>query len=135
MEHDECNFMETGVCGMHNVEIERRKSSEKIFKATSGLILLALGASFMYTTLSKQSTDISIQETRLRAETLFSELRSSQASANQSIADLSRVVARNEGALNPLIRELSDLNSALKNVMTETNSKKIRQLEADNPPD
>jgi uncharacterized coiled-coil protein SlyX len=108
-----CNFNETGVCSMHNIEIERRQDAAQNIKNfvrnTFGIIVIVMVASFSYTAINKNATDA--------ADT---ELRQSVTDLRDVVHELSVMVAHDRGRVDPLIEQLRELNENLSTIKGKT---------------
>jgi len=101
-----CDANETGVCGMHNIEVERRKNSvdgvRSYVKNSFVIIMLVMVASFTYTTINKQAADSADQELRASVKELAT-----------TVSELGHMIAHDRGAMGPLVEQLKTLNNHL----------------------
>lgn len=107
-----CDFGTTGVCSIHNVEVERRQDAAQNIKSfvrnTFGIIIIVMVASFSYTALNKSAADA-----------VDAELRGSISDLKESVHELSNMVAHDRGRVDPLIEQLKELNENLSKVKGE----------------
>lgn len=120
---DGCQMEDTGVCALHDVEVERRASMKvlvdkipsimtklNIIIGTTGLVGMIIAASFVYTTMVKSDLrdDISSYKTENRAS--VTELRS-------LVHEIAVTQGRNIQAQETQIQQLSKLNGSLSNII------------------
>lgn len=96
-----CTFPE-GTCKEHGLEVERRKNGDLSNRLLLGILITCMGASFVYTAITRNSSDAG-----------DSELRQSMATLTVSISELSNAVAEDKGYMKPLVEQLTELNSIL----------------------
>lgn len=128
--YEGCTFPDSGVCAMHNIEVERRKDMKEVLDTVPminkkvswilgvlSIIGVLVGGNYLYTTSIKQD---------LRGDQLQAEKRSNAADGalSEKIRSLTEVtgnlasgMASQRTALNYQLREFTRLNDSLEAIL------------------
>lgn len=114
-EERECNFSRDGVCGLHGVEVERRKNMQNLTDTIpnlltsmnriigySTLLSMVIIAGFVYIRDVKQAVDYSHEMHKSDINRI-----------NNQISELTTTAARSEEKFTAMLRELENLNGKI----------------------
>ena len=122
-----CQMEDTGVCALHDVEVERRTNMKilvdripsimtklNIIIGTTGLVGMIIAASFVYTTLVKSDLKQDINSYKSENRASVTELRS-------LVHDIAVTQGRNIQAQETQLDHLSRLNTSLATIVERQN--------------
>jgi len=121
-----CNFAETGVCGVHGDEVERRQNSQRWQSGISGwavLITAFVAGSYIY---AKEIKDDMRMQYTANAAAMSSDIRT----LSKQVDALAQGQARTEERYEALLRAITDMNgniTTLTYMQFEQNKSKINE--------
>lgn len=125
-----CQMEETGVCALHDVEVERREGMKtlvdkiptilnrvNIIMSASGLIMLLITGSFLYTTITKDDLrdDMSLMKKSHSSDMEF--MRDTVIRLTGSVSSMKTMHTQSMKKTTSLTEKTSQLNDILKDVL------------------